>query len=109
MTAAWKHSSYEALESWRKAQKLSLKALGELLGVTDRTLLRWRSGEGAPRLSVQTAIEQMIAKGTGRTDDGTSSIVTAYLSTNKKQLTPRQLVELVREIREALQGTAEEE
>jgi transcriptional regulator with XRE-family HTH domain len=107
MTADWKHSSYEALESWRQAQKLSLKALGKLLGVTDRTLLRWRSGESAPRLSVQTAIEQMITKG-GRPGDGTSSIVTAYLATNKKQLTPKELVELVREVRDALHGNEEE-
>lgn len=112
MTTPWKQSSWAALEEWRKEQKLSAKALGELLGVTERTLQRWKSGESAPHSSVQAAIEQMIsakAPQAGQSDDATSAIVTTYLARNKSPLTPAQLIELVRGVREALQGTAGEE
>lgn len=112
MTTPWKQSSWLALEEWRKEQKLSAKALGELLGVTERTLQRWKSGESAPHLSVQAAIEQMIAgkaSQAGQSDDATSAIVTTYLTRNKRPLTPEQLIELVRGVREALRGVGEEE
>jgi len=108
MTAPWKHSNWEALEAWRKAQELSPKALGKLLGVTDRTLQRWKSGECAPHLSVQAAIEQMIAEDT-QPNDATSAIVTTYLKGTKKQISPDELVELVKKVRSALRGAGEEE
>lgn len=52
----------EELKEWRKNVKLSQAELGELLGVTSKTIWRWESGEAKIPVVVGLAVEALEAR-----------------------------------------------
>lgn len=126
----WAITTFSALETWRERQRLSKRRVADLLGVTNSTYHNWARGRAVATPAAQQRILDLIRGDAapqppartsgglrppvGSTDDGvgevkavldsTAQIMSTFLLETRLTLTPEQLGDLVREVRQALRA-----
>ncbi|MCA8920294.1 MAG: helix-turn-helix transcriptional regulator [Planctomycetes bacterium] len=121
--ADWKHTTYAAIETWRKANHMAKYRMAELLGISNGTYHNWASGRAVPSLSTQRKIKAVISApatsaarpasaasaspraagsaGAPRASEtlrAATELVNTYLQTHPGKLSPDRFTSLVREV-----------
>lgn len=111
----WTVTTFEELDAFRAKHAIPKKKMAELLEVTNSTYHNWARGIAVATPKTQQRIRRIIDAGAPLADgvspeintrpevmEATGRIVESYLAAKPSGMTLEKLVELVREVRQAL-------